>query len=333
MEVKFSHLAYFVAIAEEQSFSGGALRLHLSQPTLSRQMKELETRLEMDLFVRGKSGVTLTEAGQAFLIRARAMLQSREALLLCMKSFAGEALKVGYVAPSLFGAVGEGIAEMRRRQPTAAIEVVEAAPGRQVDMLLAAEIDVAFLGHFQAEVPDQIQLHSLYPIPLAAVLPASHPLAQRTSVQLGALRDEAFLALREELFPGRREAVAELCRSAGFEAAFEPRLADSLISLFGLVAHGQGVSLVPSCAAAIGFAQVAFVKVEGPLAEVPFLAATRQGHSHPMLELALELCRSFGQRGPAPPLPSLRAGRTRPARAPRRVPRRLGDTGVSTSKT
>ena len=92
MEIKFSHLSYFVAIAEEQSFRAGASRLHLSQPTLSRQIKELEGRLQVELFVRGKSGITLTEAGQALLDRARALLQSREALLLRMRSFSDEAL-------------------------------------------------------------------------------------------------------------------------------------------------------------------------------------------------------------------------------------------------
>lgn len=81
MPTKFSHLSYFVAVAEEKSFSGAAARLHLSQPTLSRQIRDLEEFLEVELLIRGRAGVTLTQAGELLLRHARSLLASREALV------------------------------------------------------------------------------------------------------------------------------------------------------------------------------------------------------------------------------------------------------------
>ncbi len=81
MLTKFSHLSYFVAIAEEQSFNKAAARLHLSQPTLSRQIRDLETQLGVELFVRGRDGTTLTKAGELMLEHARDLLAEREALV------------------------------------------------------------------------------------------------------------------------------------------------------------------------------------------------------------------------------------------------------------
>lgn len=88
MDFKFSHLIYFVAIAEEGSFQQAALRLHLSQPTLSRQIKVLESRFGVSLFLRSKTGTSLTPAGNAFLHRARSMIAARESLLCSMRPYA-----------------------------------------------------------------------------------------------------------------------------------------------------------------------------------------------------------------------------------------------------
>ena len=88
MDTKFSHLVYFVTIAEEGSFHAAALRLHISQPTLSRQVKALEARFGVQLFLRSKAGISLTAAGEALLSRARRMMETRESLLSSMGPYA-----------------------------------------------------------------------------------------------------------------------------------------------------------------------------------------------------------------------------------------------------
>ena len=295
MSLKFSHLSYFVTIAEEGSFQGAATRLHLSQPTLSRQIRELENQVESELFMRGKSGSSLTPAGEALLIRARSILEAREALFRSMLSFQQQELRLGYLATSLFGPVGDGVAQLRRFYPEAAIRVIEASPGRQIEMLGQGELQIAFLGHFEAEVGPDIHLHTLYSVPLVAVLPVAHRLTERNLLRLEELSQESFLGLQEELFPGRQALLADLCRRAGFAVEFR-HLADSLLSLFSLVAHGQGISLVPAGAAALGFSQITFLPISNPQAEVSFMAATRRGEKSLLVEKVLEFCRECGNR-------------------------------------
>lgn len=293
MDVTFSQLTYFVAVAEEQSFNRGAARLHLSQPTLSRQLSELEGRLGVQLFLRSRSGTVLTEAGQAFLRRARALLEAREAMQLDLRPATACPLKVGYIAPSLFGAVGEAISDMRRIYPDLTIQIVEAAPGKQPEMLLRDEIDIAFLGHFEGAVSEQIECTALYRIPLSLVIPVDHPLASRGFALLREIHDERYIGLREDLYPGRQASIQQLARTGGFEIAFQEE-SDSLISLFATVAHQRGASLVPSCASALTYPGVSFIPVAHPDAEVDFVAATRRGSRNPYVQHILELCRAHG---------------------------------------
>ena len=294
MDIEFRHLLYFIAVAEEQSFNRGAQRLSISQPTLTRQLSELEARLEVKLFLRNRSGVSLTEVGLRFLSHASAIVAEHNAMLLEMRAYTRSRLRIGYIAPSLFGPVGEAIAQTRQTHPQTTIEIVEAAPGLQLEMLSTGRIDLAFVGHCQAGLDEQFQVHPLYQIPLAVVFPVEHRLAVRPQVGLSELAGETFLGLQEELFPGRQNLIAQLCLEAGFQIGFE-QLADSLISLLTLIGHGQGISLVPMDACAIAHPRVVFVPLEGQPAGVYFHAAVRKDTQCPAIDNLLKLCRSYGE--------------------------------------
>jgi len=293
MDIEFRHLNYFIAVAEERSFNKGASRLGISQPTLTRQLNELEKGLQVKLFDRSPFGVTLTGAGSEFFLHSRSLMDEHRDMNLEMRSFADGHIRIGYIAPSLFGPVGEAIAETRRRFPEAALEILEAAPARQIDLLQQGKIDVAFLGHCSHSFSDRLEFLPLYRIPLAAVLPSNHILAQSDSLSLIQLSRETFLGLKEELFPGRQAIVARICEESGFQITYG-QLADSLISLLSLIGHGQGVSLVPQDASSIAHPQVRFVPLENKTAEIRFHAAHRRGMNCPKLSTLLDLCREFG---------------------------------------
>lgn len=329
-EITFTLLEYFVAVAEEGTISRGALRLHVSQPSLSRQLKELEARFGVVLLLRSRNGVRLTPAGEALLARARSLLQRRDRLLQSMAAYrrgagheqetlhrsvggsTAQELKVGYIAPSLFGAVGAAVAELRERHPRLSLRVVEASPGLQPDMLGRGELDVAFLGQFPESYAGPITLIPVYRVPLRLVVPARHPLAIRSSVKLHELAHEPFVGLREELYPGRQETASRLCRQEGFTPTFV-ELADSHISLFSLIAHGRGLALLPAYASSLTYRQITFVPLDHPLAEVSFYAATRPDDEHPRVTEILSLCRAHGAMDSL--LRSARAN-LRPSRAP-----------------
>lgn len=297
MEIEFRHLHYFVVVAEERSLNKAAARLHLSQPTLTRQLAQLEEHLGVKLLERHRSGVTLTEVGQTFLGRARTVLDGQEALLTEMRGFAGEdRLRVAYIARSLFGPVGRAIAEMRKQRPEMLMDIVEAAPTVAHQMLLRGEVDVAFVGFWESDPGSELEARALFENPLAAVLPSSHRLAGEPAIDLAELAGETFVVLREDLFPGRKTTIQKACREAGFAATFE-QSGDSLLSLLSLIGHQQGVSLVPFDAAPLAPPQVVFVPLSGrPGTMVTFHGLVRQGAESPLRDELLEHCRSAGAR-------------------------------------
>ncbi len=295
MEIEFRHLQYFVAVAEERSLNRAAARLHLSQPTLTRQLGQLEEHLGVKLLDRHRSGVTLTEAGETFLGRARAVLAEQQALLAEMKGFAGgDKLRIAYIARSLFGPVGRAMAELRRRHPEMTLEIVEAPPTLGFQMLMRQEVDVAFVGFWETEPPLELEARALFQNPLSAVLPRSHRLAGRDSIDLAELADDTFVVLRDDLFPGRRSTIRRACREAGFEVRFE-QTGDSLLSLLSLIEHEQGVSLVPFDAAAMAPPRVVFVPLTGPAGKmVVFHALVCRGVDNVLRDELMELCREAG---------------------------------------
>jgi LysR family transcriptional regulator, benzoate and cis,cis-muconate-responsive activator of ben and cat genes len=290
MDIEFRHLAYFQAIAQEESFNRGAARLHISQPTLSRQMSALECYLDVKLFERSRSGVTLTDAGRHFLAKATKLLEAKQELLDSMRSGPIERLRIGYLAPSLFGRVGEAIHSFRQQWPELEIQITESSPRRQIELLSRSQIDIAFLGHSESDLPENLELLPLYSLPLVAVLPVTHPLAKESKIDLLSLKEERFLGLKEELFPGRQAIVSGACLKAGFDIRFSD-LADSLISLLVLVGHGQGVTLIPQDSLAIAHPQVVFVPLAGENPAICFHSAIRSDEERPMIRDLLDLIR------------------------------------------
>lgn len=291
MDIEFRHFTYFVAVAEERSFNRGALRLKISQPTLMRQINELEAALEVKLLDRTPQGVTLTTSGQQFLNHARALLLDHQTMCSEIRALTKRRVRVGYLAPSLFGPVGNALALVRERFPGAAFELVEASPGQQIRLLLEGELEVGFIGHSQGDAPAGLRLIPLYKVPLAAVLSDTHRLASRQTLALSELKSETFIGLKEALFPGRQSVVAQTCRAAGLEITYR-ELADSLISLMTLIGHGQGVSLVPTHSASIAHPRTVFIPLQDqPTPHIIFHAAVREGEICTEITEFLRLCR------------------------------------------
>lgn len=289
MSLEFRHLRYFVAVAEELSLNRAAMRLGLSQSTLNRQLSELEDQLGVQLLWRSRQGVRLTEAGQKFLDQARALLWEQTDLAVAIRETGATKITVAYLASTVFGPVGEAIADIRQERPWLRLEMVEATPGPALEQVATGQADLAFVGHWEGHGHPGVEARPLYEIPLAAALPANHRLATSEQVRLEDLSGEAFLGLREDLFPGRQAIVRRVCRQAGFELDYR-QLADSLLSLLTLVGHGQGVSLVPTDAGSIAPPQVVLRQLTEPAACITFHALARRGSSCPEIRELLRRC-------------------------------------------
>jgi DNA-binding transcriptional LysR family regulator len=244
MDVHLRNLRYFVAVAEELHFSRAAERLHVSQPGLSKQIRQLERELRFPLFRRDRRRVELTAAGHVLLRAARRLLEDwdeslREANLRASEE--GKVLNVGFqtsVGGGLYQAIAAGFADLHPdwRLVLRLHEWSDPTAG-----LLDRSADVAFLW-LPTGADDAIETRSLRSERRFVALPAGHPLARRKALQMKDVLDEPFVALPEEAGPLRDYWLALDERDGrppriGAEAA----TADET---FEAVATGHGVVLI-----------------------------------------------------------------------------------------
>lgn len=181
-------MRYFVAVAEELSFTAAARRLHMAQPPLSRTIKELEDSIGVKLFVRTTRSVELTRPGLVLLEEARNAVAAFEGALSRTRQ-AGridrEDLSIGF-RPATSLPLLEPIArEFRLRYPLVDIELVRVEWTNQIESILESEVDVAFLMGPIAH--PLMETHPLVVVPRAVATPPDHPLADRTSVEIAEL--------------------------------------------------------------------------------------------------------------------------------------------------
>ncbi len=242
--MELRHLRYFIALAEELSFTRAARRLHVSQPPLSLQIAQLEAELGVQLFVRTSRRVELTLAGQAYLVDARAVLERLDAARLRVAAIGqGQAgrIEVGMSGSHFLGPFPQALARYRQHYPGVDVVLHEMQPSLQPAALRDKRIDVSI-----ARTPindDQLASTLLWPDPVVAALPPDHALARRKVLALRDLRSERFVMLRRDS-SAHAEYMVQCCVQAGFA----PRIAQTTVELaavLSLVAAGLGVALVP----------------------------------------------------------------------------------------
>jgi len=249
--MEMRHLRYFVAVAEELSFTGAALHLHVAQPSLSQQIRDLEREIGAELLARSSRRVALTTAGLAFLDQARAILaQAEDAKRQARSISAGQVgfLDIGLTGSVLLGPLGSVIAAFTQHHPQVAVRLHEMSPRDQQAALRARRTDVTFLRRPDAD-PDFV-VEPAWTEAVALALPETHLLADRRVVALSDLHGEDFVFLRLEDSRFANDLLAS-CVSAGFL----PRIVQQVVeahSLVSLVAAGLGIALVPASSQSLG---------------------------------------------------------------------------------
>jgi DNA-binding transcriptional LysR family regulator len=245
--MELRHLRYFAVVAEELNFRRAAARLHVAQPSLSAQIRALETELGVRLLTRSTRKVALTAAGEVFQRDVRRLLAlTDDAVAAARRADRGEIgrLRVGFVGSATYELLPRVAAAFRAECPDVTLELRGEmfTPG-QVRALLAGELDVAFLRPPVDEAGLTVRV--LRREPLVALLPSGHRLAERDAVALTDLADEAFVTYPSHWRSVVHDAVTAACRTAGFS----PRVAletDGTSSLVSFVAAGTGVAVVPA---------------------------------------------------------------------------------------
>lgn len=289
--MELRHLKYFVVVAEELNFSRAATRLYISQPALSRQIKNLEDELGVILLLRQSAGLKLTESGVLFLAKAKDILCQSQALVETIQTRYGnpdKPLRIGYIPTVLQSFLGDALHRFGLAYPQVSIEFQEMPPAEQVKALRDGKIDIAFMGNPPEELGKEFSIRCVKQVPITALLPETHSLASCNSIDLAELASEPFIGMAEATFPGRNDRIRDTCRCAGFIPNLH-LFADSHVSMIALVAAGQGVAIMPSEAEALPHPQVVFMPLHQPIYYARSTAMYRQEITHPLLNCFLEL--------------------------------------------
>ncbi|MFE5887309.1 LysR family transcriptional regulator [Streptomyces sp. NPDC056468] len=261
IDLDLRKLRYFVAVAERRHFGQAAVALHVTQPALSRQVRQLEHELRVELFTRSTREVSLTPAGEQFLRDAKALLAAAEAAQERARRIGAgdDALVVGFM---LGTDVSLALNAFSARFPRVSIELVRLRWWSQARAILDGSVDVGFVR--PPLEADGVELLALYAEQLAAVLPIDHPRARDAKVALAALTDDPVLEYAEAAEAWSAVWNADP-RPDGTRPGHGPAFHD-MEELLGYVRGGRGIAFVPSSvAAAFPRSDIAYV----PVADVP----------------------------------------------------------------
>ncbi|MEU3896190.1 LysR family transcriptional regulator [Streptomyces sp. NPDC045251] len=249
MDVDTRVLRYFATVAEEGSLTRAAQRLYVSQPALTKQIRQLESALGVPLFTRSRSGMALTEAGRALAARVPALLAGWEAALRETRSAARRAdriLRVGFLASAANEATQPIVAEFARRRPDWRAEMRQAAWSNPTAGLADSDVDVALV---RLPFPGQetLRVVELFSEPRCVALPENHPLAGRGTIDFRELWDEPFVAAPPETGPWREYWLAADERDG--HPARVGAVTEHPDDWLTAIANGYGVALAPESAA------------------------------------------------------------------------------------
>jgi DNA-binding transcriptional LysR family regulator len=296
LPIELRHLRYFIVVADELSFTAAASRLHMSQPPLSQQIRDLEDQVGTPLFHRTSRRVGLTAAGESFLVHARAILSQLDGARREAQAIgAGKVgrLLIGSTGSILRGGLADLLAAHRHEYPEVVSTLIEQAPALQLQALQERKADVSFI-----RVPpgiDGLVAELAWKEDVVLAMSRIHRLAQRKRLALKDLRDEEFVALMPESSDFARS-LQESCIAAGFL----PRVAHEVVdaqSIVGLVSAGFGVALVPASISRFTNREILFRPlVASTLTADVYMVRRDEDHSQ-VLKTFVDFSRKFARQG------------------------------------
>lgn len=297
--MELRHLRYFVAVAEELHFGRAAIRLHVSQPSLSQQVQNLERELKVNLLSRTKRHVQLTPAGQRFLQESRGILAAAERAAGLARETAREETRILVIGISpdtdwlLLGRVLRLFAE---RVPSVEILYENLVPEAQIEALREGRMDIGFVG-LPLEA-DGLVTETTGRVRLMVALPEKHPMARKNTLRLEELSKETYTLWPRHLSPGSYDRLLAIFRRAGFGPPIEMEGGlPSTQTTFGMIAAGLTIALVDPALMPMAPSGVVFRPLEGPGVFTETGVIYRRADPSPILASFLhELKATPGQR-------------------------------------
>jgi DNA-binding transcriptional LysR family regulator len=262
-KIDLKRLRYFLAVAEAESFTRAAERLHVAQSHISRQIMSLEEAIGHRLFVRRARHVELTDAGQILLAETGHVMQRLNTLPERMNAASAGAvgsLCIGIAtAGSFHSVVARTIESFVRHRPQFVLKFSVASRSQLLESVVDRRVQACFARAPALASPD-IRVEPLITQPMVIALPKSHRLAGRDQVDLSEVADDPFVMVERDWAPELYDDVIGACQKAGFE----PRLvchSPHELGALQLVSAGIAVTLVPAFVGDMNFGNVRFVSI------------------------------------------------------------------------
>jgi len=294
--VELRHLKYFVAVAEEGHFGRAARRLFISQPPLSRQIRDLEEEVGVLLFERGRDRVRLTDAGRQFLEGARqTLVQADRTVVLAKNAAEGKSgfLSIGYIPTGDLGVIPKVLLPFRKRYPKIELELRSLAVTPQIEELRRERIHLGFL-RLPVHAPD-LRIEPVHTESLLVALQEGHPLSRASRISLSRLASEDFLVFPRRLAPTYYDEIISFFRKAGFSPKIGHEV-ESLQTQLALVSAGLGFALLPASVREIRRNGVVYRDLAEPFLKVDMAVATLDRKPSENLQRFLDVVRHCYRR-------------------------------------
>ena len=274
--MELRHLRYFVAVAEEKSVTRAAARLHVSQPPLSRQIRDLESELGVSLFDRSANGARLTEAGETFLADARKLLESAEQAVERVKAVVfgqRQKVRIGHASGTI-DIFHRALRSFSRTHPRVGVELRELTDQGILRGLRDRSLDVALVVSNSPRDFEGFAVESFGAYPVSVVMSAKHRLARQGAVSLRDLAGEPIIGRCRIGYPeahaGLLKILEPVTRSPNVVEEYE-----SFASLLAAVEAGRGLSLLVHIRSLIAGKRLVLRPVKPELPLVPLAVAYR----------------------------------------------------------
>ena len=288
-QIEFRHIKYFLAVAEELHFRKAAERLYISQPGLSRQIKQMEKDLGVVLFERHNRKVMLTKVGEYLKKELKLNLKNIEYTFSHAKLLndgKNGDLKFGYVGSAMQEFIPELLMEFKKEHKNVMVGLKELDNQKQIDNLLSFDIDLGFVR--LERVPLGLEMKIILKESFCMVLPKAHKIDENNFKSLAQFNEESFILFDPKYSSSYYEKVMQIFDDSGFA----PIISHNTIhagSIYKLVENNFGVSIVPKSLADYNNTKIKFIELKKIKQKTTLSVVWNKKNRNPMLSKILEL--------------------------------------------
>ncbi|MFX0555565.1 LysR substrate-binding domain-containing protein [Maribacter sp. CXY002] len=288
-QIELRHLAYFLAVSEELHFRKAAERLFISQPGLSRQIKQMEEILQAELFVRDKKKVSLTPAGHYLKRQAedifKQLKETKRQLQLIGDGDTGE-IRMGFLGSAMQYVIPSLLLKLKDNFPKIKTSLEERSNMDQVDAVLKDELDIGFVR--LERVPAELNMQTVFEDTFSLVLPESYPMLTREYKGMERFADDEFIMFSQEYSPYYYEMIMSICSDAGFV----PKVSHKSVhaqTIFKLVENRLGIAIVPTALQSGFQMRVKFIELKDIRQKALLSVIWKKENTNPVLKNCIDL--------------------------------------------